>query len=75
MLGHADLIKPETLVTIKNYPNTKIVQWFLDRMDVVEHNKRFIDKINLMDVNFCTTSLKHSTLNLLITHITYQTSR
>jgi len=34
VLGHADLIKIETLTFIrKNYPDTKIVQWFLDRMD------------------------------------------
>ena len=31
-MGHADLIK-ETLYFIKNYPNVKFVQWFLDRMD------------------------------------------
>ena len=72
VLGHADLIKPETLVTIKkNYPNTKIVQWFLDRMDShwIHNKKRFIDKINLMDVNFCTTSPE--TLNFKSSHNTH----
>ena len=59
ILGHADLIKKETLIFIKkNYPKIKITQWFLDRMDSEwSHNKkRFLDKINLMDCSFCTTS-------------------
>ena len=65
VLGHADLIKLETLNFIKkNYPNIKIVQWFLDRMDSnwINNKKRFLDKINLMDVSFCTTD--PTTLNL-----------
>ena len=59
ILGHADLIKKETLHFIKkNYPNIKIVQWFLDRMDSEWKNNRsrFLDKMNIMDCNFCTTS-------------------
>ena len=58
VLGHADLIKIETLKFIKkNYPNIKIVQWFLDRMDSnwITNKKRFLDKIDLMDVSFCTS--------------------
>lgn len=58
VLGHADLIKHETLKFIKkNYPNIKIVQWFLDRMDSnwITNKRRFLDKIDLMDVSFCTT--------------------
>jgi len=58
-LGHADLINVKTLRFIKeNYPNTKIIQWFLDKMtEEWGRNKlRFLDKINLMDCNFCTTS-------------------
>ncbi len=61
VLGHADLIKIETLEYIKkNYPNIKICQWFLDRMDDQwSHNKkRFLDKINLTDANFCTSDPK-----------------
>jgi glycosyltransferase involved in cell wall biosynthesis len=61
VLGHADLIKVETLEYIKtNYPNIKICQWFLDRMDDKWlHNKeRFLDKINLTDANFCTSDPK-----------------
>ena len=58
ILGHADLIKIETLDFIKkNYPNIKMVQWFLDRMDSnwINNKKRFLDKIDLMDASFCTT--------------------
>ena len=65
ILGHADLIKSETLIFIKkNYPQVKIVQWFLDRMDSnwLANKKRFLDKISLMDVSFCTTEPK--SLNL-----------
>ncbi len=59
VLGHADLIKKETLSFIrKEYPGIKIAQWFLDRMDSEwKHNKkRFLDKINYVDCSFCTTS-------------------
>ena len=58
ILGHADLIKKETLSYIKkNYPNIKIAQWFLDRMDTqwLSNKKRFLDKIDMMDASFCTT--------------------
>jgi hypothetical protein len=61
ILGHADLIKYDTLKYIKkNYPNIKMAQWFLDRMDSlwIKNKKRFLDKINLMDVSFCTTDPK-----------------
>ncbi len=61
ILGHADLIKKETLNFIKkNYPNIKIAQWFLDRMDTqwIGNKKRFLDKIDLMDASFCTTEPK-----------------
>ena len=59
VLGHADLIKNETLAHIqKNYPSIKIAQWFLDRMDSdwVINKKRFLDKIDLVNCSFCTTS-------------------
>lgn len=58
IIGHADLIKKETLIHIKkNYPNIKMAQWFLDRMDGqwINNKKRFLDKIELMDASFCTT--------------------
>ena len=72
VLGHADLIKKETLIYIKkNYPNIKIVQWFLDRMDSywANNKRRFIDKIDLMDVSFCTTD--PSSLNFKNKHNIY----
>lgn len=59
VLGHADLIKKETLIDIKkSYSHIKIVQWFLDRMDSHWHfnRKRFLDKIDIVDCSFCTTS-------------------
>ncbi len=58
LLGHADSIKKESLKIVKNeFPNIKISQWFLDRMDDRwKNNKlRFLDKINYMDYSFCTT--------------------
>jgi glycosyltransferase involved in cell wall biosynthesis len=66
ILGHADLIKLETLRYIKkNYPNIKMAQWFLDRMDShwLTNKKRFLDKIELMDASFCTTDPKSLKLN------------
>ena len=65
VLGHADLIQAETLSFIrKNYPHIKIIQWFLDRMDTdwLINKKRFLSKIDLFDVSFCTTDPK--SLNL-----------
>ena len=61
VLGHADLIKNDTLRLIKkNYPNIKIAQWFLDRMDSEWkiNKKRFMDKINIVDASFCTSDPK-----------------
>jgi glycosyltransferase involved in cell wall biosynthesis len=58
ILGHADLIKRETLEFIKkNYPHIKMSQWFLDRMDDkwINNKKRFMDKFEIMDFNFCTS--------------------
>ena len=61
ILGHADLIDAKTLKSIKSYyPQIKIAQWFLDRMDSKwKINKnRFLKKIDIMDANFCTTDPK-----------------
>tara|TARA_B100001093_G_scaffold337984_1_gene322756 strand:- start:544 stop:2661 length:2118 start_codon:yes stop_codon:yes gene_type:complete len=66
IIGHADLIKNETLTHIKkNYPNIKMAQWFLDRMDGqwINNKKRFLDKIELMDASFCTTDPKVLKIN------------
>ena len=61
ILGHADLIDIKTLKTIKKFfPQIKIAQWFLDRMDSkwVINKKRFLNKIDVMDASFCTTDPK-----------------
>ncbi len=61
ILGHADLINLNTLQFIKkNYPDIKLCQWFLDRMDThwAKNLIRFKDKMTLMDANFCTTDPK-----------------
>ena len=66
VLGHADLIKIETLHYIKqNYPSIKMCQWFLDRMDSewINNKRRFLDKIDLMDISFCTTDPKSLNIN------------
>ena len=62
VLGHADLIKIETLQELKiNYPNLKIAQWFLDPLgkrgpDYEKNKKRVMDKMDVIDKNFLTTS-------------------
>ena len=61
VLGHADLIKRETILFIKKtYPNIKFCQWFLDRMDTkwIKNLNRFEHKLDLMDANFCTSDPK-----------------
>ncbi|WP_440914165.1 glycosyltransferase [Candidatus Pelagibacter sp.] len=66
LLGHADSIKQESLKKVKNdYPEIKIAQWFLDRMDSRwKSNKlRFLDKIDYMDYSFCTTDPKSLNFN------------
>ncbi len=59
VLGHADQISNETIIKIKNfYPDIKICQWFLDKMDDNEwqtNRDRFIKKSIVIDTNFCTT--------------------
>jgi glycosyltransferase involved in cell wall biosynthesis len=59
VFGHADLIKRETIISIKNiYPDIKMCQWFLDRMDSewIINLSRFKNKFDLMDANFCSTN-------------------
>ena len=61
VFGHADLISKSSLDYIKTkFPNIKLAQWFLDRMDTqwIRNKKRFLDKIDFMDANFCTTDPK-----------------
>ena len=61
VLGHADLIDNVTIKLIKKtYPQIKIAQWFLDRMDSdwKFNKKRFLEKIDLVDASFCTSDPK-----------------
>ena len=61
IFGHADLINIESLKYVKEkFPHIKMCQWFLDRMDSEwkVNLKRFKDKINYLDGNFCTTDPK-----------------
>ena len=61
IFGHADLIKRDTIIFIKKmYPDIKLCQWFLDRMDTkwIKNLRRFEDKIDLMDASFCTSDPK-----------------
>ena len=61
ILGHADAVSLETLVTIKEKnKNLKICQWFLDPLgrrgpDYLKNNRRIADKSNIMDATFLTS--------------------
>ena len=61
VLGHADLVKRDTLDEIKSiYPNVKLAQWFLDPLnkngpDYHKNKNRILDKSDLLDANFITT--------------------
>ena len=60
--GHADLISKEQIQELKeDNPNTKFVQWFLDPLnkkgpDYMRNKERILDKIEVMDATFVTTS-------------------
>ena len=62
IFGHADLIKDDTLAYLKdNYKSLRIAQWFLDPLikngpDFLKNKARILDKIELTDANFVTTS-------------------
>ena len=62
MLGHADLISPDQIAELRNdYPNVKFGQWFLDPLnkkgpDYERNKSRILDKIDLIDSSFVTTS-------------------
>ena len=62
--GHADLISKDQIQELKeDNPNTKFAQWFLDPLNKkgpdYERNKdRILDKIDVMDASFITTSPK-----------------
>ena len=62
VLGHADLISPNTLGELKDdYPGLKISQWFLDPLnkngpDFERNKQRILDKKDFIEANFLTTS-------------------
>jgi hypothetical protein len=62
VLGHADLISINVLEDIKKkYKDTFVSQWFLDPLiksgpDYLKNKKRILDKYDVIDANFMTTS-------------------
>ena len=64
VLGHADMISKDILYSLKkDYSNLKIAQWFLDPLnkngpDFLKNKKRILDKSDVLDSNFLTTSPK-----------------
>jgi glycosyltransferase involved in cell wall biosynthesis len=60
--GHADLISKDQIQELKeDNPNTKFAQWFLDPLnkngpDFERNRNRILDKIDVMDASFITTS-------------------
>tara|TARA_B100000941_G_scaffold88742_1_gene61439 strand:+ start:926 stop:3061 length:2136 start_codon:yes stop_codon:yes gene_type:complete len=62
IIGHADLISREQINELKeDNPNTKFGQWFLDPLnkngpDYERNKKRILDKVDLMEATFLTTS-------------------
>ncbi len=62
VLGHADMISKDILYNLKkDYSNLKIAQWFLDPLnkkgpDFFKNKNRILDKSDVLDANFLTTS-------------------
>ena len=62
VLGHADLISAQQISELReDYPNTRFGQWFLDPLnkkgpDYERNKKRILDKIDVVDSSFLTTS-------------------
>ena len=62
VLGHADLISADQIAELKeDYPNARFGQWFLDPLnkkgpDYERNKERILDKINVVDSTFLTTS-------------------
>ncbi len=64
VLGHCDLINAQQLGNLRDdFPRIKIAQWFLDPLnldgpDFEKNKKRILDKSDVIDANFITTSPK-----------------
>lgn len=57
LLGHADVLWPETLSQVRHqFPHLKIAQWNCDPLFDTENVKRIKSKQPYVDVTFCTTS-------------------
>ncbi len=62
ILGHADLISADQISELRDdYPNARFGQWFLDPLnkngpDYDRNKSRILDKINVVDSTFLTTS-------------------
>ena len=62
VLGHADQVSSEIIDNLKSeYTNLKVAQWFLDPLnkkgpDYEKNKNRILDKTNVIDANFLTTS-------------------
>ena len=62
VLGHADMVSLDIIDSLKSeYANLKIAQWFLDPLnsngpDYEKNKQRILDKIDVIDGNFLTTS-------------------
>ncbi|MDC0385290.1 glycosyltransferase family 4 protein [Pelagibacteraceae bacterium] len=62
ILGHADLISSQQISELReDYPNTRFGQWFLDPLnkrgpDFERNKKRILDKADVVDASFLTTS-------------------
>ncbi len=62
ILGHADLISADQISELRDdYPNARFGQWFLDPLnkngpDYNRNKSRILDKINVVDSTFLTTS-------------------
>ena len=70
ILGHADRVKQETLLQMKQLnKDLKIAQWFLDPLskqgpDHESNKKRILDKIDIIDSSFLTTEPKSLNFNI-----------
>ena len=62
IMGHADLISSQQISELKDdYPNVRVGQWFLDPLnkngpDFERNKERIMDKIEVVDASFLTTS-------------------
>lgn len=57
LLGHADMINPETLVTIRAIlPNVRIGQWNADPLFEPDNVRRIQSKVNVVNATFITTA-------------------